>query len=292
MPPVSTRARHSSQTRNALPPVRSVIARASSGGPSPASPPRRADEIRHLVAREAAEPQADDLVGAAQVGERLRERPGTSASVSRKVAITSSRPLAGGACQVPQQEQGRPVGPVPVLEHQDDGAASRLRPTRRSNDGRMQAVTLGVGIRLDRRSQVAEPKPHSPATERVSSPPPCTERRPAIRPGRCSSQAGPALRRTAHKGVRTTASQAAGGRGRRPPSASSGELADETALARSGLAAGPGPADRSPPRALGINTRSVSNSAARPTNGKGRGRRESDREGQASGRSRSDHSQI
>ena len=74
--PVSTSARQSSQTRNALPPVRSwIVVRklaqlrvgVASGG--------TADQIGDLRPGEPCETHSHDVVGAAQVGKRLRRAP-------------------------------------------------------------------------------------------------------------------------------------------------------------------------------------------------------------------------
>ena len=77
-----------------------------------------ADELRYVVARKAGEPQPHDVVGSAQVGERLGER---SRHVGLGVAEGAEQQQArapGGARQVAQEQQRRGVGPVPVLDHE------------------------------------------------------------------------------------------------------------------------------------------------------------------------------
>ena len=77
-----------------------------------------ADELRHVVAGEAGEPQPHDVVGAAQVGERLRER---LRHVGLGVAEGGEQQHArapGGAREVAQEQERRGVGPVPVLDHE------------------------------------------------------------------------------------------------------------------------------------------------------------------------------
>ena len=115
--PVSTRARHSSQTRKALPPVSSPIARASSGWPwAGVAGGGVAQELVDVVVGEAGEAQPDDVVGTAQVGERLRER---LRDVGLRVAEGDEQEharVAGGAREVAQEQEGRRIGPMAVLD--------------------------------------------------------------------------------------------------------------------------------------------------------------------------------
>ena len=94
-------------------------------------PPGVADELADLLVGEAGQPQPDDVVGAAQVGERLRERGReVGLGVAEGGEHQHPRP-AGGAGQVTQEQERRRVGPVPVLEHEQH-RARRLTPASRS----------------------------------------------------------------------------------------------------------------------------------------------------------------
>ncbi len=106
-------------------PSRATRARTASSNPprcpsksrctnSPTSSPERPSSRRRTTSSERRE-----------VGQRLREsQSGTSASVSRKVANSSTRALHGGLREVAQQEQRRHVGPVAVLDHQQRQVAA------------------------------------------------------------------------------------------------------------------------------------------------------------------------
>ncbi len=98
----------------------------------------------------------DDVLGAAQVGERLRERlrhVGLGVAEGREQQHAG---VSGGARQVPQEEQRRRVGPVPVLEHEQHRPAPADAGEQVGNR-RVEAEALGVGIGLDRRGQLADP---------------------------------------------------------------------------------------------------------------------------------------
>ena len=130
---VSTSVRHSSHTRNALPPV-SVVDRAGElGRPRRIAPGARARTPRSRRAREPAEPQPHDAVGAPQVGERRRQRVRQLASVSRNVASTSTRIRRRPRARWRSSSERRRVGPVRVLDDQherraaDGGRAGRRR---------------------------------------------------------------------------------------------------------------------------------------------------------------------
>ena len=150
------RPRQSSQTRNGLPAVSSLMAWASSGAsapgfPSAAWPTNSAD----LVAREAGQPQPDHVVGAAQVGESVRERlRQVGLGVAEGGEQQHPRPAAGPR-QVAQEQQCRGVGPVPVLDHEQHRPAADAR--EQIGHGRVQPVALGVGIGLHRVRQIAHP---------------------------------------------------------------------------------------------------------------------------------------
>ena len=105
-----------------------------------------AHELGHLVARQPREPQAHDVLGAAQVGQRLAQR-------LRHVGVAEGgqhqQARAGAAArQVPQQAERRPVGPVRVLEHEQHRAVL-ADPRQQVGDRGVQAVAdrvrVGVG---------------------------------------------------------------------------------------------------------------------------------------------------
>ena len=161
--------------------------------------------------------------------------PGTSASVSRKVATSSMRASAAGAGQVAEQEQRRRVGPVAVLEHQQQRAAG-ADAAEQVGDRGVQAMALGVGVGRHGRRQLADPAGevgHAGARARRRR-----RRAPrAARRRRSRGRAARAPRRTA----RTACGRPRRRRRRAPatPSAaaSCGQLAHEPALARARLAA-------------------------------------------------------
>jgi hypothetical protein len=114
------------------------------------------DELAHLRVRQAGQPQPDDGVGAAQVGERLRERfRDVGIGVAERGEQQHAR-VAGGACQVTQEQQGRRVRPVPVLEHEQDRPAAD--PRKEIRHRRMQPVAFRVRVGLERRRQIAYPE--------------------------------------------------------------------------------------------------------------------------------------
>ena len=105
-----------------------------------------AHEFGHLVARQPSQPQAHDVLGAAQVGQRLAQR-------LRHVGVAEGgqhqQARAGAAArQVPQQAERRPVGPVRVLEHEQHRAVL-ADPRQQVGDRGVQAVAdrvrVGVG---------------------------------------------------------------------------------------------------------------------------------------------------
>ena len=245
--------------------VRSRIASASSRSSGAEVAARRAaHELGHLVAGEPGEPQPDDVVGPAQVGERLRERlRHVGLGVAEGGEHEHAR-AAGGARQVAQQQQRRGVGPVPVLEHEQH-RPSAGDAGEQVGHGRVQPVALGVRIGLDRGRQLADPgrQVGEQARELAAA---GAERRPQL--GRLGDPREVVERlderpvRRAHDGV-------------------AGAVEDEGAVAppprrrtrgRGGSCPSPGsPPSRTTrrpsPSALGISVRSVSSSAERPTKG-------------------------
>jgi hypothetical protein len=106
------------------------------------------------VVGEAGEAEPDDVVGAAEVGERLRERPG---HVGLRVAEGGQQQhprIARRAGEMAQEQERRRVGPVPVLEHEQDRPAAE--PHEQVGHRGVQPVALGVRIGVDRRRQMPD----------------------------------------------------------------------------------------------------------------------------------------
>ena len=114
-----------------------------------------ADQIGDLRPGEAREPHSHDVLGAAQVGERLRQPRGHVGLGVAKGREQQQAAAAGGARQVPQHQQRRGIGPVPVLEHhQHRPAATHVLEQVRHRG--VEAVALGVGVGLDWLGQLAD----------------------------------------------------------------------------------------------------------------------------------------
>ena len=154
--PVSTSSRHSSVTRNTLPWVRLVMAPASSGSAGPSGAP-------------AARSTNSDTCSPVSPPTRTRTTPserrmsisasdssaGTSASVSRNVATSSMRASLAPAARWRSKQQRGGVRPVAVLEHQQQRSPAAGRHQQVA-DGRVQAMPLGVLVGHDRLRQVAD----------------------------------------------------------------------------------------------------------------------------------------
>ena len=116
-----------------------------------------ANELGDLIAGESGEAQPHHVVGAPEVGECLRERlRHVGLGVTERCEHEHAR-VSGSTRQVAQEEERRGVGPVPVLEHE------QRRPTEGDaleeiGHGRVQTVTLGIRIGLDRRREIADPE--------------------------------------------------------------------------------------------------------------------------------------
>ena len=115
---------------------------------------RAPHELHHVLAGQPAEPQADDVLGSAEVGERLRERlRHVGLGVAERGEQEQAR-ITAGSREVPQEQQCRSVGPVSVLDDQEHwtlfgDSREELR------DGRVEPVALGVGVCLDGWRQLA-----------------------------------------------------------------------------------------------------------------------------------------
>ncbi len=111
------------------------------------------DEVGDLGAGERVEPHPHDVVGAAQVGERLRQ---LARRVDLRVAEGAQQqhpPAPARARQVPQQQQRAGVGPVAVLQHQQHGGCRRPAPASSGGDRGVEPVAFGVRIGDGRRRQ-------------------------------------------------------------------------------------------------------------------------------------------
>jgi hypothetical protein len=119
------------------------------------APGGAADQVGDLLPREPGETHSHDVVGAAQVGKRLRE---LLRHVGLGVAEGCDEQEArapGGARQVAQEKKRRGVRPMPVLDHQQHRPlAADVR--EQVGNRRMEAMALRIGIGLDRRRQLAD----------------------------------------------------------------------------------------------------------------------------------------
>ena len=139
-----------------MPPVRSWIVLASSRSSGSGSlPAARLTRSETSAPGEPGEPHSHDVLGAAQVGERLRQlrrQVGLGVAEGREEQQAGAPGRAG---QVPQEQKRRGVRPVPVLEHEQD-RPSAADVGEQVGDRRVEAVALGVGVGLDRLRQLAD----------------------------------------------------------------------------------------------------------------------------------------
>ena len=257
---VSTSARHSSQTRKALPAVRSLIVRRELGDvgappparrtKSPTSSPERPGSRRRTTSSERRRSAS------------VSDSPsGTSAS--RKVTRQQEpRPPARPRQMAEQAERGR-VGPMRVLEHQQHGTVVAHR-RQQVRHGRVQAMADGVRVGLVARRRVAKvgDQPRELAAGRSEG---------SAKLGGIEHP-GELLERLDERAVGRATDRVAGAvederavRGRL-----GGELAHQAALAGARLTART--ATRRAAPAVGSSSRSVASSLSRPTNGNAEGR--------------------
>jgi hypothetical protein len=145
--PELTSRRHSSPTKRALPPLRSV---------RPAAwPPQLVvelatghlgDEVLDRRGVQAAESQAAHAVDATQVGETGRKRLGdlVAGVTERADDDQSGRDTVVG--DVTQQGEGLRPRPVQIVEH-DQRRPTRRRFVQHGDGGVVQTVALGLGVR-------------------------------------------------------------------------------------------------------------------------------------------------
>ena len=172
----------------------------------------RAHELGHLVAGQPREPQAHDVLGAAQVGERLAQRVRHVGVAERRQQQQPRAPAA--ARQVAQQAERRPVGPVHVLEHEQHGLVVTDAGEDVGDRG-VEAVTDRVGVRVRR---VAGPHREVGEQARELAAGRARARRPAS-PGRRPARGGRAPPRTPRRArarPRRTRRRAPARRERRP----------------------------------------------------------------------------
>ena len=223
-----------------------------------------ADQVGDLGPGEPREAHPHDVLGAAQVGERLRE-------LHRQVGLgvaeghEEQQPGApGGARQVPQQQQRRRVGPVPVLEHEQH------RPPRLTFASRSATAVWrrwrSVSGSASTGSGSSPTRAGRSGSSRVSSPPPAPS---AARSSVGLGHPHQAIERLDEGSVGRPHHRVAGavederpvgcglGRRTRAPGGSCRRPARRRAARRG--------APRRRPAASGV--RSFSSSAARPTNG-------------------------
>ena len=153
--PASTSSRHSSVRRNAFPPVSSKIDSASAGRPVEAASADLADEVLDVVGREAREPHSGDLLVPAQVDQRVAEllrHVGLGVAERRD---DEQAGVGGGPPEVAQEQERRMVGPVPVLEDEQDGRMPAGRD-QELDDRRVQPVALRVLVGRDGVGEVAD----------------------------------------------------------------------------------------------------------------------------------------
>ena len=193
-----------------------------------------ADELGDLVAGEPREPQPDDVVGAAEIGERLGERLRHVRLGVAEGREQENPHVSGGTGEVPEQEQRRSIGPVAVLEHEQ-----RRSPERDGGEEirhrRVKPVALGIRIRPDRSRELADPG-RQVGEEACELPTRGSDRRPKLRCIRLARELVERLDerpvRGAHEGVaRAVQDEDSVLRGL------AGELAHEATLARTCRAA-------------------------------------------------------
>ena len=249
--------RHSSVMRNALPPVSSRSERATSpssarGSRSPArstnsaisSALRPASRTRTTPSVRRRSASADDSVS------------GTSASVSRNVVRTSAVRVRRAAREVAQQQQRRRDRPS-ARPPRRRRAACACHGGEQVGDRAVQPVALGVGIRRRRRRQLADAlgQVGQQARELAAALAEVGAQLGGI--GR-RARAGRAPRRTGGTGAGPPRRRRRRARRRRRGVRLLGELADQAALARAGLAA-----DEREPQPVAVGRRDAGPAASR-----------------------------
>ncbi len=119
---------------------------------------RVAHEVRDLVARKPVEPQSDDTFRSAKICERLRERlRNLCLGVPERGEQQHAR-LRGRPREMPEEQERGGVGPVAVLQHEQQRPVT-ADAGQQVGDRGVKAMPLGVRICGDRRRQLADAKP-------------------------------------------------------------------------------------------------------------------------------------
>lgn len=115
-----------------------------------------ADQVRDLRPREPLQAHAHNIIGAAQVGKRLRELRGYVCLAVAEGREDQQAGAPGGARQVSHERQRRRVRPMPVLEHEQyRPCAADVR--KQLGNRRVQTMALGIGVRPHRLFEPADP---------------------------------------------------------------------------------------------------------------------------------------
>ena len=119
------------------------------GGPDAGT---QLDELGRLGLAETRDLDLRDEPLASQLGQRRREpggmRLGRPVGAEHEHATVAGRPR-----DVPEQQQGRPIGPLEVVEHEQH-RSGRGDLRQQTGDGLEQPVALGLRLGVDRRRQL------------------------------------------------------------------------------------------------------------------------------------------
>ena len=238
--PDSTSIRHSSETRNGLPWVRSPTAAATRDQLVVALAARGPQhEIGRVPRIQPGDPQARDGVRAPQVGQQVAQRRAVRGVRLAVGGHQQQACVAGRADEVADQRERRLVGPVEVLQHEQhadggDWCWSAGRRRRRAAGG-----APCPRPRAPARAARRRPIPGRGRDGRARRPP---GRRPlSARPAASPGRAAPAPRPPAGRATRRRCRSRRRAPGRRRPCLV-GQLADEPALAAARLSAQQGDA--------------------------------------------------
>ena len=116
---------------------------------------RQPDELADLARRQPAEADAHDSLGAVHVDERLRELGGHVRVGVAEGGHEEHPSRRAGAHEVPHQLQRGRVGPVHVLEHEEQ-RCFRADADEQLGHGGVEAVALRIGVGRRGRGQLAD----------------------------------------------------------------------------------------------------------------------------------------
>ena len=120
---------------------------------------RARDEVTDLVGGQTGQAQPDHAVRAPQVRERGRQRPRHLRFGVAKRGDHQRARLGGPARQVAEQEQRRRIGPVAILDHDDERSAPAGGRQEVAHSA-MQTVARGIRVRGNRKLPLAETLGH------------------------------------------------------------------------------------------------------------------------------------